>query len=830
VSDTDIQVNNKDGVQQGIVGAGVVYVGTLNFSSPSNPAVAEQAGDDGAPAPPCPYPGLAYFGPEEADRFYGRDAVIERLAEAINRQSFTALIGASGAGKSSVVLAGLAPHLERTGNWRYERFRIGDELDHDPFMALARSLVSLLNESDSSIKRLERVSELSESLQAGKLTLRDVFADYRSRIKAKRILLIADQFEEVFTLVAGEELRRKFIDTLLNGFSDPASGADSEISLILTLRADFSEQALLYGLRDALQDHVVYLGAMKRGELREAIERPVEGANVSFESGLVETLLDDVENNPGGLPLLQFALREMWARQEKRTITWASYKEIGGIEGALAKHAKDIFAELTNNGTDAQKLKAFYRLFTRLVAPGQGQEDTRRVVDRDELGADAWSLAQELAGERNRIVVTNAAAKAAAAAHETVEVAHEALIRHWPQLREWIDRDRQFQSWLRHISPNVKAWSADPKDHGSLLRGGMLAQAREWLDTRGDDLSDAERSYIETSIGEAQKERRNIALVVGVGVAAMISLAISFWWWYRNWQYAQPWAYLADLNHSLFSDQNPSLRGDFVAIGRMDGGPIENKIFIRNRAVSRLHLFVSRNLQAIDSRSTNGTTINASFLPYGFDKKLNNGDLIALAGVAAFRFSLLPGPTKPLSPPQGAWGVLIDGRKKTPSFLTEDSYFVGVGSKGELVLDAAQNEEDPGIMKIHRGRAGGYGLMLAKNDGVRHLYVQLKDGDYEYPICQIDKLPDGTDKLCNAISKQSDPTIEAAMTGMTFCYGHWNERLGADGGVPPYSMIPYSREENETHGGVECDLGPFQIVPVNASEPQQSAGAGPAKR
>ena len=235
---------------------------------------------------------------------------------------------------------------------------------------------------------------------------------------------------------------------------------------------------------------------MNREELRAAIDHPAANAKVSYEPGLVETLLDDVESKPGGLPLLQFALREMWSRQEKRTITRRSYDDIGGVDGALAQRAETIFAALTENGKNLQMEKAFQRLFTRLVTLGEGQEDTRRVVEHRELGDEVWSLAQRLAGEDNRLVVTNAPALS----RETVEVVHEALIRHWPKLVGWINRDRAFQSWLRQIKPNVELWSADPTDEGPLLRGGMLAQGTDWLSRRREDLSPTEQSYIEASL------------------------------------------------------------------------------------------------------------------------------------------------------------------------------------------------------------------------------------------------------------------------------------------------------------------------------------------
>jgi hypothetical protein len=489
------------GQMYGVVGAASVVVQQITIFD----QVAEESDTEasGAPITPCPYPGLAYFGPNDFALFFGRDAAIDRLTDAVGRQSFTALVGAAGSGKSSVVLAGLAPRLHNGGGWLFSYFRIGNELDGDPFLALARALVPLYITSSDETGRLVNARKLAEKLWSGELTLRDVFADCGSRNQGSRLLLIADQFEEVFTLIADEILRDHFIDVLLAGFPDPAPGGGPDNFLFLTLRADFYGRALAYRpLADVLQGHVENLGPMKREEMRQAIERPAQNANVSFEPGLVDTLLGDVESKPGSLPLLQFALREMWGQQEKRKITRKSYDAIGGVQGALARRAEAIFAAMTDNGANERMASHFQRLFTRLVTPGEGQEDTRRIAERRELGNKEWSLAQRLASEANRLVVTSASSPL----RETAEMTHEALIRNWPRLNEWINRDRAFISWQRQIRLNIDLWLADPSDDGPLLRGGMLARAEDWLASRGDDLSADERRYVEASLALRRQE------------------------------------------------------------------------------------------------------------------------------------------------------------------------------------------------------------------------------------------------------------------------------------------------------------------------------------
>ena len=318
---------------------------------------------------------------------------------------------------------------------------------------------------------MTRAQKLANSLAGGDISLVYVIGQCRAANSGKRILLIADQFEEVFTLVPDDALRERFINALIEAFPDPAQGVAPYICLVLTLRADFYNAALRYRpLADRLQDHVENLGPMTRDELREAIVKPAEAVRVGFEPGLVDTILDDVEKRPGTLPLLQFALREMWGRLKTPLMTRGDYDAIGGVEGALAKRAQSIFEAATKNETDASSVALFRRLFTRLVTLGEGAEDTRRIVGREELGADAWALAQKLADENNRLVVTSAPDEG----KETAEVVHEALIRNWPTMMEWMNLDRAFITWRNRLKPRLNEWRANPSDQGTQLRGGQL--------------------------------------------------------------------------------------------------------------------------------------------------------------------------------------------------------------------------------------------------------------------------------------------------------------------------------------------------------------------
>jgi hypothetical protein len=476
---------------------------------------------------PCPYRGLFHFGPDDAALFFGRDAVVESLHQAIGSRAFLPLLGASGSGKSSVVLAGLVPRLQRDGHWRFTHFRPGA----DPFHAMALALVPLYAPQLNATERMAQARQLAGFLRSGEVPLPDVLAQVRQNFPDDLVLLIADQFEELYTLGADDSLRRQFLDTLLAGFpgdcGDARASAAHQARLVLTIRADFLGNALSYRpFADLLQQGDFKLGPMNAEELREVIEKPAAARGVSFESGLVERILEEVEAEPGVLPLLEFALTELWARREGQTITHGAYSAIGGVEGALARHADDSYAALSKEQKEEAR-----RVFLQLVRPGEGTEDTRRVATRQELGAAPWALVKQLADAR--LVVTNRGEDAAV---ETVEVVHEALIRHWGELRGWMTSDRAFRTWQERLRSDLARWEASRRDEGLLLRGVALAEGEENLKKREGDLSPAEREFIVASAAAIERARRQERrwrrlLFGGLGGAlAVVSVALLLAW------------------------------------------------------------------------------------------------------------------------------------------------------------------------------------------------------------------------------------------------------------------------------------------------------------
>jgi WD40 repeat protein/DNA-binding SARP family transcriptional activator len=445
---------------------------------------------------PCPYRGLAAFREQDAQFFFGREGFTQQLEEAVQRQSLIAVIvGSSGSGKSSVVYAGLLPRLRSSDDWQIASFRPGEH----PFRSLAVALLPLLEPETKETDRLIQAGKLETALSQGEVSLASVGARAAQMGEAARhLLLVVDQFEEIYTLCSDTEVRRQFLDQLLSVFEERSVQSDPRLVLLLTMRADFMGQALAYRpFADALQQAAVLLGPMNREELRSAIEKPAELQGAAFEAGLVDRLLDDVGTEPGNLPLLEFALTLLWEHQESGWLTHAVYDSIGLIDGALASYADQVYASL-EPGEQGRAKSALLQL----VKPGEGTEDTRRVASKGELGDENWDAIQHLADRR--LVVTGRDALG----NETAEVVHEALIQKWGRFKEWMEADRAFRSWQERLRVNLRQWQESGREAGALQSGARLSTAQEWLTERGGDLSKAETEYILASQAEqlAQQE------------------------------------------------------------------------------------------------------------------------------------------------------------------------------------------------------------------------------------------------------------------------------------------------------------------------------------
>jgi hypothetical protein len=435
---------------------------------------------------PCPYRGLFHFGPEDAEFFFGRDVFVAELVKTVQTRALVPVLGASGSGKSSVVLAGLVPRLQQTGHWQFTHFRPGS----DPFHALALALVPLYQPALDATDQIAQARKLTHYLHNGEVLLADVIARIQQNYPNQRVLLIADQFEELYTLCTEERTRRSFLECVLATLP-PAQPQPLPLVLVATMRADFLGNALAYRpFADVLQKADLKLGPMNQSELTDMITKPAEKLEVTFEAGLVERILKDVEAEPGNLPLLEFALTELWQRRQGKRLTHVAYTDIGEVQGALAQHADESYGKLSPAAQQQMR-----RIFIQLVRPGEGTEDTRRLATKAELGESNWELVKQLADDR--LVVTS---RIDANQMETVEVVHEALLRNWGELREWMITDRVFRTWQERLRGTIAQWQATQGDEGSLLRGAALVEAEEKLKEYHEDLSPAEQNFIQKSV------------------------------------------------------------------------------------------------------------------------------------------------------------------------------------------------------------------------------------------------------------------------------------------------------------------------------------------
>jgi len=474
-----------------------------------------------------PYRGLEAFGPDDAEFFFGRDNLADWLVSGLRRDvralqgvRLLPVLGPSGSGKSSVVLAGLLPRVKRgaiegSEGWPIVVMRPGD----DPLRNLAAELVARTSPAGSP-PDMGRALDLIARLQAEEQAL-DLFA--RMALSGKpdhaRLLLVVDQFEEVFTYRPQddqarqkfEKLRAAFIAGLLHASIAPGG----KVAVVLTMRSDFLGRCAPFPrLNDLLTAHLEQVGPMQEHELREAIEQPAFKVGGELEPGLAERLLADATGQAGALPLLQFTLDELWTKRRGRKLTRADYDAMGGISGALEHRANAIYTSLTDEDQETCR-----RIFLRLVQPGEGVEDTKRrlpladLIPRNDPGrAERVSrVIARLTDRETRLVTAEGESSNASG---SIEIAHEALIRGWKELGKWIDANRTGMRVRDRLGDDAREWAeADPeKKDGFLYTGARLAVAREWAATHRDDMGEVEVVFLATSeeahAEEAHRERR----------------------------------------------------------------------------------------------------------------------------------------------------------------------------------------------------------------------------------------------------------------------------------------------------------------------------------
>jgi len=467
---------------------------------------------------PNPYQGLSAFQEKDAALFFGRKTFTNQLIKVVETKKLVAVIGASGSGKSSVVLAGLIPSLRQQENWLIASLRPGAT----PFENLAKALLSpvvqLETGKSEGVAEVngDEINQLAIDLQEGNRTLSHVVKSIGS---SRRFLLVIDQFEEIYTYP--NQKSRQFLDCLLDAVQN-----FSAFRLVITLRVDFLNQAIKY---DPFREKLDYwkpefIGGMERHQLQAVIEEPAKKRNVYLEAGLTEHILNEVGDEQGNLPLLEFALTELWKQQENGLLTRLKYDEIGGVEKALCRHAEGVYDALKEGDKERTK-----QIFMKLVSPGEGTEYTRQLATRAEVGEENWDLVTHLATAR--LVVSN---RNETTEIETVEIVHEALIKAWPDLRKWIEENDAFLRWKKRLKVAFLEWERNENKEGYLLQGAPLGEAEGYLLQRLEEISKAERVFINLSLEqervrqqrELEQERKARKAAQRLTLGAMIASVI----------------------------------------------------------------------------------------------------------------------------------------------------------------------------------------------------------------------------------------------------------------------------------------------------------------
>lgn len=494
-----------------------------------------------------PFRGLQVFETDDAWLFFGRESETEELLSHMEHAPVLSVVGNSGSGKSSLLRAGLIPALQQGSScpngsqneqWRIAVFRPSV----DPFDYLAEVLPSQLAPELSLQERAEFIHHFRNKLSAGESNLRDAIAALAGAMSDEagptRVLLMVDQFEELFTLTRDRRIRDAYIDSLL-----AAARLDCvvPVHLVLAVRADFYPECMEHAaLSRTMAANQYNVGRMSHEQLRESIEKRLQLASAHAEAGLIDSLLEDVGSEPGNLALLEHALGQLWEKCGgfACTLTNKAYAEIGRLRGALGRHADEVYAGLRD---EVQKQQA-KRIFIQLVQLGDGAPDTRRRVAK----ADLLSLGK--AEEIDFLLAHLASRRLISTGEEEqegfVEVSHEALIREWPLLRDWLTQNRDDLGLERRLLQLAEEWQNLNRDKDALLQGIRLTQAEEWLG-RHADVPVLLQDFVQRSICAREKARerelarQNAAAVrlrwFSAALALMLVLAVAAaWFTYRE--------------------------------------------------------------------------------------------------------------------------------------------------------------------------------------------------------------------------------------------------------------------------------------------------------
>ena len=484
----------------------------------------------------CPYRGLEAFGEEDAETFFGREKLVDEIVARVGQSRFVVIAGPSGSGKSSLVRAGLIHALRqgalpKSDRWRYETLTPG----RHPLNALARVASSLAG-------TLNAGQDIRTKGPTDALLLHQWAEAALGEGRNRRAIIFVDQFEETFTQVAKESERAAFLNLLTHA----ATVEGGRVTVLFALRSDFVSDCATYPRLNALlNQQFLQVGAMQADELVSAIARPALQVGLRIDPDLIAQIINDMQDEPGALPLMQFALKDLFDSQQAAggviALTLDGYLARGGLHKSLERHADAAFAQLR-----AEEQGLARDIFTGLVEIGRGAQDTRRTAAFEELvpaGADPAQVEAVLGRLADARLITTDEREEAGVRARTATIAHERLIDAWPWLKRLVNENREAIALQNQIAEDAQEWERSGRDSSYMYVGARLAAAREQMGAKKLVLSGLAQAFVEASIeareaarraeaarqqAELEKERQNAArlrarnrLITAVGALAL---------------------------------------------------------------------------------------------------------------------------------------------------------------------------------------------------------------------------------------------------------------------------------------------------------------------
>jgi len=529
---TQADINRGIRIEESTIGSAIVsgdgntiYViqQTLTHRQESEAAATTQIGSN-------PYKGLLAFQESDVDRYFGREAQIKRLRqhfqqlyEQTRTPRLLPILGPSGCGKSSLARAGFIPALARQPLPGKEKIRVAVLVPGiRPLEALAGVLAKAATSDPLPVEKAEEFERvLTRPSESGEYEGLRRISTLIPSIREIPLVILVDQFEEVYSLCKEPEQRQAFINTLLHAASDPTG----EVSVVITLRSDFLGETQRHQSLNQIigSDYSVIVPAMTEAELRSAIAEPAKQAGHPLDEATVDLLVKDAEGREGALPLLQFALSRIWEGLAAGKTPVVTYREMGGVGGALARKAQAMYEQLSKSEQAIAR-----RVFVGLVQLGEGTRDTRRrtpiesLIASGERSETVQQVIRQFSASGARLI-----ALSSTDGREIAEVTHEALFEHWQQLNDWLDRSRDDIRFQRRLEAVAQHWDEQGRPEGLLWRPPDLDLLRDFQQRKAQDMTALETAFWQASHQAEQRRKRNRKLTIGGLAAGLIATSLS---------------------------------------------------------------------------------------------------------------------------------------------------------------------------------------------------------------------------------------------------------------------------------------------------------------